>query len=98
MKQEHKEQLVFLGLCLSSNISKCVAEESRKHQVLQSQNQVIKLLHFLGIELTNLEDVEYVVAFRFKKPKLDTHIYHHSLGILDEKFLFWLSDLIEGSS
>jgi hypothetical protein len=44
MKQEHKQQLVFLGLCLNQNSSKCVTDGHRKRQVEGSKRNVEKLL------------------------------------------------------
>jgi len=67
MANEHKSQLIFLGLCLNKNISKCVADPNRQQQVKESQKHIVKLLSFMDLDV--VEDSEYVIAFRFKNNK-----------------------------
>jgi hypothetical protein len=54
MKEEHKSQLVFLGLCYNSNLSKCVSQSDRYNQVASSQKNIAKLLDFINLEINHL--------------------------------------------
>ena len=74
-----------------------MASEDRKRQVQDSQGKIAKLLQFLALEWN--EEGEFVVVFRFGSDgRFESYVYQETLGILDEKFLFWVEDTLASSN
>jgi hypothetical protein len=50
-------------------------------------------MDLFDMEVSKSQEISQIIAFRFHDSKLRKYTYHN-LGLIDEKFLYWINNII----